>query len=226
MPLYGRSFVVVSGGLPSPPIGPSGRPALPPGGPGNRKPPGSEVGRTLLGKGCPSKTSESDGSCRCMLYCSRGGCWVSPWLPGWVELEMEGNRLCSFLTVGEMSLTCRSASRPAGDIADSSGGAVEVGGPTWMNWVSFVDTEPTLCREHGGSLPRRLSAPLPLRLVRVGVALGLTRLWLWFSSLTRLDVSLSRAARQQACAGMRRQDGQDQPCEGEGYLALNSRRYS
>ena len=64
-----------------------------------------------------------------------------------------------------------------GDRTDSSGDVIVVDGASDdVYWESLVDmTDPTLGLDVGGSLPRRLSALLPLLLVLVGVGFGLPR---------------------------------------------------
>jgi hypothetical protein len=101
------------------------------------------------------------------------------------------------------------------------------GGNEGVYCESLVETmEPTLCLLVGGSLPLRLSAPLPLLLVLVGVAPGLPRPWPPDSeSLSLLEASLS-AMSGGLLRPVRGKLGLDvrlyTPCSGEACLALKS----
>lgn len=82
----------------------------------------------------------------------------------------------------------------AGESRDSSGDVRDAeGGKELVYWESLVDAiDSTLWREVGGSLPLRLSAPLPLLLVLVRAELGLARPWpLDSESLALFEASLS-----------------------------------
>jgi hypothetical protein len=108
-----------------------------------------------------------------MLSCSR--LWSS-WLEG-LGPGKEGGSLESGSKVGERSNECRSGLLTTGESTGSSGEAVGADAAKDVVYcASLIEAmEPTLCLLVGGSLPLRLSVPLPLLLVLVGVALGLPR---------------------------------------------------
>jgi hypothetical protein len=102
------------------------------------------------------------------------------------------------LKVGERSIECGSQLLPAGESTELSGDVMAVDGvkeTVYCDCESLETTEATLCLAVGGSLPLRLSAPLPLRLVLVVVRPGLLRPWPSDSeSLTLFETSLLSAA--------------------------------
>jgi hypothetical protein len=195
-------------------------------GPGNRYPLGSAEGRIPPGNPCPSNMSESDGRCLWMFSGSRF--WSSTWPPEW-RGPGNGGWLESGLKVGERSAECRSTSLKAGERIASSGGEAMAGadgGNEGVYCESLVETmEPTLCLLVGGSLPLRLSAPLPLLLVLVGVAPGLPRpdsesLSLLEASLSAVSGGLLRPVHGKSGLDIRLYT----PCNGEACLALKSWR--
>lgn len=121
----------------------------------------------------------------------------------WLELrdpdsKSRSRKLVS--KVGERSDIDLSTLIAAGECMGSSIEVIDIDGATDAVYCDSVaeTIESTLCLPTGGSLPLRLSVPLPLLLVLlVGVSPGLPRFWLPDSaSLNRFEASLSLRRRR------------------------------